>query len=60
MQQYCLNKTELFSLIYEISAQLTLLMNTENNFYILLDSVYLFINPLYILNRSYGPEGLSD
>lgn len=60
MQQDQLNKTELFSLIYEISAQFILLMNTEDNLHILLDSVYFFINRLYILNRSYGPEGLSD
>lgn len=35
-------------------------MNTEDKLYILLDSVYLFTNPLYIFNKSYGPEGLSD
>lgn len=60
MQLHQLYKTELFSLIYEICAQFILLMNTEDNLHILLDSVYLFINPLYILNRFYGPEGLSD
>lgn len=46
MQYYQLNKTELFSLIYEMSAQFILLTNTDDNLHILLDSVYLFINPL--------------
>jgi len=40
MQQYQPNKTELFSLIYEISAQFLLLRNTEDNLHILLDYVY--------------------
>lgn len=60
MQQYQLNKTELFSLIYETSAQFILLTSTEDNLHILLDSIYLYINPVYVLNRSCGPEGLSD